>query len=69
MAGFELAFEAVEASSWSTNPGKVVGGDRRLTPWGDGRRNTDRMDGISNTVHPWATRGRSIVHVRLPIAF
>ena len=27
-------------------------GGRRRHPWGDGRRNTDRVDGISNTVHP-----------------
>jgi len=31
MAGYELTFEAVAASSWSTNPGEVAGGERRLT--------------------------------------
>jgi len=31
MAGYEITFEAVAASSWSTNPGEVAGGERRLT--------------------------------------
>jgi hypothetical protein len=63
IAGFELAFEAVAASFWSTNPGKVAGGGRRLTPWGDGWTVFE----IPST--PWTSRERSIVHVRPPIAF
>ena len=48
----KLAFEAVAARILVHNPGLVAGGGRRLTPLGDGRQNTDRVDGISNTVHP-----------------
>ena len=70
IAGFELAFEALAARVLVHNSGQVAGGGTRGPwLWGDGRRNTDRVDGISNTVHPWATLGRSIVDVRPPIAF
>ena len=53
IAGFELAFEALAKRILVHNSGQVAGGGTRGPwLWGDGRRNTDRVDGISNTVHP-----------------
>ena len=53
IAGFDLALEALAARILVHNSGQVAGGGTRGPwLWGDGRRNTDRVDGISNTVHP-----------------